>query len=129
MKKKDLMELKKEGNALQKKVINIILNEEPVYRESYVKNVLNHGCQSGIVGELIYYTDTAKFYKKYQREIDQLLKEIMEETGVFSPKELFGDKWDDKDPLARKELNQNLLAWFGFEETCRWILNQLKIKF
>ena len=38
---------------------------------------------------------------------------------MHSPKDLFGDKWDDGDPFARDVLNQNLLAWFGFEETMR----------
>ena len=29
--------------------------------------------------------------------------------------ELFGDKWNNDDPLALDAMNQNLLAWFGFE--------------
>ena len=33
--------------------------------------------------------------------------------------ELFGNKWDKEDPLGRDDYNQNLLAWFGFEETLR----------
>jgi hypothetical protein len=33
-----------------------------------------------------------------------------------APSELFGDKWDKNDPLALDTQNQNLLAWFGFEE-------------
>lgn len=32
---------------------------------------------------------------------------------------MFGDKWDEEDPLAQNTFNQNLLAWFGFEETLR----------
>ena len=43
----------------------------------------------------------------------------MEQTGIHSPKELFGSKWDNEDPLAIEDYNQNLLAWFGFEETLR----------
>ena len=84
-----------------------------------LKDLLHGGCQSGIVGHLIYYTDTVKFYKKHQFEIDALLKESFDSIGVSSPQELFGDKWDKDDPLARENLNQNLLAWFGFEETAR----------
>ena len=74
------------------------------------------GCQSGVVGELIYYSDTVPFYLKHQKEIDALLYELCSDTGC-APWELFKDKWDDEDPLAREYLNQNLLAWFGFEET------------
>ena len=30
-----------------------------------------------------------------------------------------GNKWNKEDPLAQDDYNQNLLAWFGFEETLR----------
>ena len=79
-------------------------------------DLLQHGCQSGMVSHLIYYSDTVSFYTRYQVEINDLLSEMLEEIGV-SINELFGDKWDSKDPLARDTFNQNLLAWFGFEET------------
>lgn len=84
-----------------------------------LKDLLYGGCQSGMVGELIYYRDTVKFYKRFQSEIDALLKESMSSIGCDGPSGLFGDKWDKDDPLAREDLNQNLLAWFGFEETAR----------
>ena len=45
----------------------------------------------------------------------------MNETGLYAPSDLFGDKWDKEDPLAQDICNQNLLAWFGFEETLRKI--------
>ena len=83
------------------------------------KDLLEHGCQSGMVGHLIYYHDTVRFYKRHRKEIDSLLQESLESCGVSSPAELFGDKWEKEDPLAREDLNQNLLAWFGFEETVR----------
>ncbi len=43
----------------------------------------------------------------------------MNEAGLYSLPELFGKKWDAEDPLATDDFNQNLLAWFGFEETLR----------
>ena len=83
-----------------------------------VSELLKHGCQSGMVSNLIYYTDTVRFYKSHMAEIDAMLKDVLDDTG-YSLSELFGDKWDNDDPLARDTLNQNLLAWFGFEETAR----------
>ena len=74
---------------------------------------------SGIVSELIYYSDTIRFYKRYRDEINELLKGLMDSTGLYSMKELFGKNWDDEDPLILETHNQNLLAWFGFEETLR----------
>ena len=43
----------------------------------------------------------------------------MKGTGLYAPSELFDDKWDKEDPPAQDDFNQNLLAWFGFEETLR----------
>ena len=89
------------------------------WRGAY-KDLEYGGCQSGMVGKLIYYTDTVRFYKKHADEIDALLQELLDSTGN-SIQELFGEKWDETDPLGRGRLNQNLLAWFGFEETARRI--------
>ena len=79
-------------------------------------DLLQYGCQSGMVSHLIYYVDTIKFYETYQEEIDALLVEMIDSTGL-PIHDLFGDKWDKSDPFARETNNQNLLAWFGFEET------------
>ena len=94
-------------------------------KEAVIKDLMRGGCQSGMVGHLIYYTDTVKFYKKYQVEISALLYEILESSGC-SIAEMFGEKWDAEDPLALDTMNQNLLAWFGFEETASQIQNELE---
>jgi len=85
------------------------------------------GCQSGVVGHLIYYTDTVKFYKRHRAEISALLKELIESTGE-PIHALFGDGWDSDDPLADDTHNQNLLAWFGFEETARQVADDMGIE-
>lgn len=85
----------------------------------FLEDLMQGGCQSGMVGDLIYYTDTVKFYKTHKAEIQALLREMLNDTGYDSPAQLFGDKWDKEDVFAEEHLNQNLLAWFGFEETAR----------
>ena len=87
--------------------------------EGYIKDVLQYGCQAGTVSGLIYYTDTTAFFEKHKEEIKRLLTELMHEIGTKSPAELFGDKWDDEDFFCEDIYNQNLLAWFGYEETLR----------
>lgn len=89
------------------------------WRGAY-KDLAHGGCVSGIVSKLIYYTDTVKFYRKHQEEISALVTEMLRDTGN-SLHELFGEKWDVTDPLAQDTHNQNLLAWFGFEEMARRI--------
>ena len=108
-------------HPLKKHVLNYVIDHWSDYtdKKNIFTDVLYHGCQSGIVGELIYYSDTLDFYKKYEEEINQLLYEAMNESGIRDPAALFGDKWDKEDPLALDTQNQNLLAWFGFEETLR----------
>ena len=89
-----------------------------------LRSLTEHGCESGMVGDLIYYTDTTKFYKRHKKEIQSILREMMSDIGIKSPGELFGDKWDSDDPFAEGDMNQNLLAWFGFEETARRLLDR-----
>lgn len=90
------------SSPLTKRVCNYVIGEWSDYsdKKDSFTDVLYHGCQSGIVGELIYYTDTVKFYKQYRQEINSLLYDTMNGTGLYAPSELFGDKWDKDDPLA-----------------------------
>ena len=69
---------------------------------------------------------TVAFYKKYRNEINALLYELMNGTGLHSLTDLFGKNFDAEDPLALDTHNQNLLAWFGFEETLRVIGNNFE---
>ena len=87
------------------------------------RDLMHGGCASGMVGELIYYRDTIRFFRLHKSDITAILKEQMEDSGS-GPAELFGDKWDASDPLAFDESNQNLLAWFGFEEAARNVANR-----
>lgn len=119
---KSLKEYKKEATKLEKCCINYVLDEWNEYDDKIqiFTDVLYHGCQTGCVCFLIYTNDCVKFYQKYQKEIDELLHEIMFESGIYNLKEIF-KAWDEEDPLGRESTNQTLLAWFGFEETLRKI--------
>lgn len=126
----NVKELKRNSfSPLFKRVCNYVIDRWGDYNDKkYIFNdVLNHGCQSGVVTELIYYSDTVRFYKQYRQEINDLLYDAMSGTGLYAPSELFGNKWDKEDPLAQEITNQNLLAWFGFEETLRNIGNNFEL--
>jgi hypothetical protein len=112
---------------LEKKIVSMIKYKLTGYDnlESLLKDILYNGLQSGIVSDLIYYKDTLAFYKKYKKEIDNLLKDTMNETGANSPADLFGNKWDKEDFFIEDTNNRNLLAWFGFEEKLRELTNNL----
>jgi hypothetical protein len=117
--KKEIQELKKES-PLHKRVINEIISDSEYYNGNYKERVkarcedVSHGCSSGVVGSMIYYSDTIAFYKKYKKEILKLLKELCDETGC-KPWELLRD-FDEEDLFCEEIQNQNLLAWFAYEE-------------
>lgn len=93
--------------------------------ESLFKDILYNGLQSGIISEMIYYSDTIAYYKKYKTYIMQLLTDTMRDFGTNSPAEIFGKNWDKDDPFAQDTANQNLLAWFSFEEYTRQLSYKL----
>lgn len=78
----------------------------------YLKDVLAHGCQSGIVSNLIYYTDTKDFFLTHMDEIDDIRKELEDNLG---------------EPLKIEQPMYNYLAWLGYEETARSIASELDI--
>jgi len=113
-------------SPLTKKVALIIKNKAYGYDNlEQVFNDLRNGLSSGIVSELIYYSDTIRWYKKYNKEIIKMLKNSIDELGVQSPAQVFGQKWDSDDFLIKETNNQNLLAWFSFEETAYNLANEL----
>jgi len=111
----------KATTELEKEVIKIIKDEASDYEtfESYLSDLLSIGCVSGMVGALIYYTDTVSFTQRHASDINELLTNNFSMFGMSSPAELFGEKWDKEDSLCLSQNNKNLLAWFAFEETAR----------
>lgn len=105
-------------------------NEEE--QKLYMEDVMNHGCISGIVGELITYYDTINFYKRHMDEIDEMLDEIEESFGMDASellnKDLFEFEYNDFTESSQlnfdSETTQNGLAWFAFEEMTRRIYEE-----
>jgi hypothetical protein len=95
--------------------------------EDFVKDVLSGGCVNGTVGELIYTADCVAFYRKHKKDIQKLVTELMSDCGIDSMKGLFGDNFDAEDPFCEEDENQNLLAWFGFEEALRTLAYRIEL--
>lgn len=126
-----LRDIKRESNSkLKRAVITDLLSysNDSDDIQSHMEDILQYGCQSGAVGMLIYYSDTKAFFKKYKKDIMDLLKETLEMTGFKTPQELFGDKFDSDDYFMEETQNQNLMSWFGYEETVRQLFDDLEIE-
>jgi len=105
------------------------LNSEAKERDDGVEGVVSDlsqgGCASGMVGDLIYYRDTLPFYRRHREDIGRMLAESCADSGC-SPWELLSG-FDKEDPLALDTANQNLLAWFGFEEAVHRVCSRARI--
>ena len=85
--------------------------------EEVVEEVLEHGCVTGIVGELIYYYQTEAFFDRHKDAINELAHEISED--------IYGDKYSIYKNL-QYECNKNTMAWFGIEEMTRVIAEEME---
>lgn len=79
---------------------------------TFFSDLQSHGCVSGLVNSLIYYTDTHAFYDKHYDAIETLRNEFEEDLG---------------EPLMIKGDLKNSLAWFAFEQTAYQMACELGI--
>ena len=110
--------------AVQKSINELAEDYPDTGVAGVIEDLMQGGCASGMVPELVYYRDTDIFYKRHIEEINALLANTLADTGCSCPADLFGDKWCQRDPLARLVTNVNLLAWFGYEETAQALANR-----
>ena len=89
--------------------------------EGQVADVILEGCQSGIVSELIYYSDSCAFYEKYKEEIWQRLSDLADDMGEPSILHLIVTFNGSKEVGSETQLH-NLLAWWSCEDVCREII-------
>ena len=116
-------------DRLFKRVINEIVADSKDYSGENMQERIQarlsdvgHGLSSGIVGSMIYYKDTTKFFNLYRKEIEKLWQEFSFETGMK-----LNDlrDFDESDPFIRDTINKNLLAWWAYEEIAVMLENQL----
>ena len=69
------------------------MNNQPAFKElcntydlEQMQEIVNHGCQSGVCSQHIYYADTISFFDKYE---DEIYSELEECFGVDTLVELF----------------------------------------
>ena len=88
--------------------------------EGQIADVILEGCQSGIVSELIYYSDSCAFDEKYKEEIWRRLSDLADDMGEPSILHLIVTFNGSKEVGSDLQL-RNLLAWWAAEEVCRGI--------
>lgn len=111
LKKQLLKILDRNPNTIKERVIQEALDYNSI--KEFFKDLLQHGCISGMVSSLIYYYDTESFFDTHYDEILCLKTEFEEATGQ---------------PMQIPYQLKNHLAWFGFEQTAFQIVIELGLE-
>ena len=92
----------------EKKFVDEFVEDMAEHAENYLRpldffNDLTHGCQSGLIGMLIYNTDCLKIYNKYANDMEEFKESMEEELGT---------------PICNKAgvPHATFVCWFCYEE-------------
>jgi len=106
-------------NALEREVKSICESESENYDDGirgFILDLRQGGCSSGLVGSLVYYSDTTEFYDKFENEIQELIDNYTQELGYNNRLEFISSLNGSENVYDNEQL-KNLLAWFAFEQT------------
>ena len=65
-------------------MLNAIDNIKSTYDIETLKEIVEHGCQSGVCSQHIYYGDTIKFFDTYEDEIVEYISDIVGEDELVN---------------------------------------------
>jgi len=91
-----------------------------------IREICNHGCVSGIVSELIYYSDTVKFYDAFEDEIWNRLDAAATNIGASDIISFIGTYLDTRHIGSLTQF-KNALAWWAVEDTANDLANREEI--
>src|SRR5690606_28464517 len=126
---KKLQKLTKNENALIAFVAQSLLDKLADYdnAQSLFGDIYRHGCQSGMVSELVYYNQTTSFYDEHHDEIWDLLTEQADQLGEPNALAMIGN-FNGAKNVGSDDQFKNLLAWYAYEETTRTIADIIGIE-
>jgi hypothetical protein len=105
-------------NPLEEKVKEMIIDNADGDYETWLKDLSQHGCVSGMCSGLIYYNETGKFHDEFENEIWKLVDEAKDSMGSKNILEFIGGL-NGAENVGSMDQLKNLLAWFAFEEVAR----------
>ena len=91
--------------------------------KSTIREITLHGCISGVVNELIYYSDTIKFYDYFENEIWDRLDAAATNIGASDIISFIGTYLDTKHIGSLTQF-KNALAWWAVEDTANDLANR-----
>ncbi|PZM81816.1 MAG: hypothetical protein DKM50_05400 [Candidatus Margulisiibacteriota bacterium] len=90
-----------------------------------LQDIINHGCVSGCVGEVVYTSDCLSLYRKYEKSIWDMVEEFRNNTGQTLGQfiDSFCSAIEDEDTL------KVYLCWFAVEQMAGQILSHFGEEF
>ena len=100
------------------------MNNQPAFKElcntydlEQMQEIVNHGCQSGVCSQHIYYADTIKFFEQYP---DEITRELVDNFGVEFLKEVFNNN------DANLDHYMNVLTWTFIELVAMRVVDEFE---
>ena len=89
----ELKTMETETTGVKNDVINYLLElaQDSEDAQGIIDNIVTHGCESGQVDHLIYYTDTVAYFEEHESEI----MEMLEQLGIEDV-----ESWDGLEELS-----------------------------
>ena len=91
----------------------------------YLLEVCEHGCQSGVVSQLVSYHQTTLFYANHKDDIWELLNAAASETDNILT---FLSQMASADSVATEAGLHNMLAWWAYEHAASILIWRMKEK-
>ena len=81
------------------------------------KEIVNHGCESGVCSQHIYYADTIRFFEQYP---DEITRELVDNFGTDYLKEVFNNN------DANLDYYMNDLTWTFIELVAMRVVDEFE---
>jgi len=109
---KKLNELNGDAGSIRAQVL-----EDADGELSYITDIANHGCGGGSCSGLIYNSDTHAFTAKHMNEINKMLEDFRDSSGVnlLAEADTHGDVF-------------NFLSWWSYECRAQEIQQELEVE-
>ena len=93
--------------------MNAVEEIKDVYDKETLKEIANHGCQSGVCSQHIYYADTIKFFDNHE---DEIVEYVSDNYGTEFLVELF-EKADADLGVYKNNVTWCFIEMIAFELT------------
>mgnify|MGYP001171639648 FL=1 len=119
---RELKQIVEKNDIGTKSIQGWVLNNIP---KDQWQEIIEHGLESGMVSDLIYYNDTVDFHDKYENEIWDMLYEAKDDFSSEKDESVlrFISKLNGGQNVGSLTQMKNLLTWWAVEETVHRLIN------